>query len=82
MKKQLALCAAFPLCLSLGGCSGQTAGCAALIILGVIVLLFAFLRTYGSVQYSRSRRTKKRRKKEPLQSLLFTAIENIIDECV
>ncbi len=74
MKKQLALCAAFALCLSLGGCSGQTAGCAALIILGVIVLLFAFLRTYGSVQYSRSRRTKKRRKKEPLQSLLFTAI--------
>ncbi len=74
MNKQFALGALLAFCMTLTGCSGNMAGCAIFMILGIAVLLFAILRTYGSVQYSRSRRTRKRRKKEPLQSLLFTAI--------
>ena len=74
MKRQQLLCAVLAFCLTLTGCSSQSAGGTTLIILGILVGLFAILRTYSSVQYSRSRRTKKRRKKEPLESILLTAI--------
>ena len=59
---------------SLSGCSTQSAGGLALAILGILVLFFAIVRTYSSIQYSKSRRTKRRRKKEPAQSILLTAI--------
>ena len=74
MKRQMTLSALGALCLTLTGCSGQATGCTALVIIGILVLLFAILRTYSSIQYSRSRRTKKRRKKEPMESVLLTAI--------
>lgn len=74
MKKTKTFSLLGAMCLTLSGCSGQSAGSFVLAILGILILLFAILRTYSSIQYSRSRRTKRRRKKEPAESILLTAI--------
>ena len=74
MKKLKSFSMLGAICLTLSGCSSQSAGSFVLAILGILILLFAILRTYSSIQYSRSRRTKRRRKKEPVHSILLTAI--------
>lgn len=71
-QKLTSLFLAVSLCLT--GCSGGKTGAWIFGFLGALVLLFAIMRTCSSIQYASSRKTKRRRKKEPAQSILLTVI--------
>lgn len=74
MKTQKIISVLLGASLFLSGCAAQKTGVAIFGILGLLVLAFAGVRTYGSVMYSRSRKTKRHRKPEPVHQLLLTAI--------
>lgn len=73
MRKYTILSILGALCFCLTGCSAQ-GGSTIFMILGILALALAALRTYGSIQYSRSRKRNRRRKPEPTEQILFTVI--------
>ena len=74
MKKQGFISLLTAIALTFTGCNGGKSGMLILGILGILVLLFAIMRTYSSVQYARSRQRKKHRKKESAEQILLTVI--------